>query len=85
MCTPNARLGSCAFLRCVAPCVKPENRHCRGESEGGLPSSRTDGGGGVGGLGDFPWGTVRLLVIVPDHFHIPNYFNQAFLHMDSSL
>lgn len=49
MCTPNARLGSCVFLRCVAPCVKPENRHCRGESEGGLPSSRTDGGGGVGG------------------------------------
>lgn len=48
MCTPNARLGSCVFLRCVAPCVKPENRHCRGESEGGLPSSRTDGGGGVG-------------------------------------
>lgn len=78
MCTPNARLGSVCFCA-VWPCVKLENRHCRGESEGGLPSSHTDGGR------DFPWGTVRLLVIVPDHFHIPNYFNQAFLHMDSSL
>lgn len=36
-------------------------------------------------MGDFPWGAWRLLVIVPDHFHIPNYFNQAFSHMDSFL
>lgn len=33
----------------------------------------------------FPQGTSRLLVIVPDHFHIPNYFNQSFSHMDSFL
>lgn len=33
----------------------------------------------------FPGGAWRLLVIVPDHFHIPNYFNQSFSHMDSFL
>lgn len=36
-------------------------------------------------MGDFPWGASRLLVIVPDHFHIPNCFNQSFSHMDSFL
>lgn len=34
-------------------------------------------------MGDVPWGASRLLVIVPDHFRIPNYFNQSFSHMDS--
>lgn len=36
-------------------------------------------------MGSFPWGASRVLVIVPDHFHIPNYFNQSFSHMDSFL
>lgn len=30
-------------------------------------------------MGHFPRGTMCLLVIVPHHFHIPNYFNQSFL------
>lgn len=36
-------------------------------------------------MGNFPQGASRLLVIVPDHFHIPNYFNQSFSHMNSFL
>lgn len=32
----------------------------------------------------FPGAPCALLVIVPHHFHIPNYFNQSFSHMDSS-
>lgn len=34
-------------------------------------------------MGNVPWGASRLLVIVPDHFRIPNYFNLSFSHMDS--
>lgn len=73
--TPNACSGSVVFLLC-GPC-QVENRtfvaHLR---EVFLPRAQ---------MGSFPRGASHLLVIVPDHFHIANYFNQSFSHMDSFL
>lgn len=74
MYTPNVCLGLLCF-GCVA-CVNSAKN--RGESEEGLSPHAQ--------MGNFPSGQfVHLLVIVPDHFHIPNFFNQSFIHMDSSL
>lgn len=73
--TLNARSGSVVFPLCGLR--KLENRtfvaHLR---EVFLPRAQ---------MGNCPRGASRLLVIVPDHFHIPNYFNQSFSHMDSFL